>query len=71
VLHRNRSIYGEDVDEFRPERWLTGDEDQKSAMERAFIGFGAGSRVCLGRHIATLGIKVIPTLVAKFEVWPV
>jgi cytochrome P450 len=71
VLHRNRSIYGEDVDEFRPERWFTSDEDQKSAMERAFIGFGAGSRVCLGRHIATLEIKVIPTLVAKFEVWPV
>jgi cytochrome P450 len=71
VLHRNRTIYGEDVDEFRLERWLTNDEDRKSAMERTFIGLGAGSRVCLGRHIATLEIKVIPTIVAKFEARPV
>jgi cytochrome P450 len=40
-------------------------------MERTFIGLGAGSRVCLGRHIATLEIKVIPTIVAKFEARPV
>jgi cytochrome P450 len=25
VLHRDASIFGEDVEEFRPERWLEGD----------------------------------------------
>ncbi|OAP59248.1 hypothetical protein AYL99_06546 [Fonsecaea erecta] len=67
VIHSNRALYGEDVDEFRPERWLT-DPEKKLAMERASMGFGSGKRVCLGRHIAELEIKkLIPALVLRFK----
>lgn len=34
VIHRNRDIFGEDVDTFRPERWLEGSEDTVSEMRK-------------------------------------
>lgn len=49
VIHRNEEVYGEDVEEFRPERWL---QDNVSDMHRYFLAFGAGSRTCIGRNIS-------------------
>ncbi|KAJ0113819.1 hypothetical protein J7T55_010063 [Diaporthe amygdali] len=39
VAHRNSEVFGERVDDFRPERWLTGDEETKRKMERYFLTF--------------------------------
>jgi Cytochrome P450 len=36
VAHRNKSVFGEDVDQFRPERWLVDDEQYKR-MDRYFM----------------------------------
>lgn len=36
VAHANRSIYGEDADDFRPERWLQ-DEATVSQIEQYFF----------------------------------
>ncbi len=44
VLHRRKDIWGEDADEFRPERW----DGRKIRWE--FLGFSGGPRVCLGRE---------------------
>ncbi|EXJ56365.1 uncharacterized protein A1O5_12632 [Cladophialophora psammophila CBS 110553] len=67
VIHHNRELYGEDVEEFRPERWLV-DSDKRLAMERASMSFGSGKRICLGRHVAELEIKkLIPSLVLRFK----
>ncbi|KAJ5711130.1 cytochrome P450 [Penicillium malachiteum] len=61
-LHRSREIWGADVEEFRPERWL-GPE-----AKRYFFGFGGGSRTCLGRNISWLEMsKFIPTLLMRFN----
>ena len=69
LVHEDRNCFGEDVDVFRPERWLTDDAEKLLAMERASLGFGSGKRACLGRHIAELEIKkVIPALLLKFKV---
>lgn len=35
VLHRDRSVFGQDADDFRPERWLEGDEKKVKAMDRS------------------------------------
>jgi cytochrome P450 len=37
VAHRNSSIFGPDVDAFRPERWLVDDKEQLSAMDKYYM----------------------------------
>ena len=44
TMHRRTDIYGEDANEFRPERW---DEDLKPGW--GFVPFGGGPRLCIGR----------------------
>ncbi|KAK5021786.1 hypothetical protein LTS07_010681 [Exophiala sideris] len=68
VVHRNKTVYGADPCEFRPERWLEANKHQRVVMERAMLSFGAGKRICLGRHIAELEMKkVIPRLLLEFD----
>ncbi|TGO15182.1 hypothetical protein BTUL_0043g00370 [Botrytis tulipae] len=50
-LHRNPTIFGDDAELFRPERWLV-DEDRVREMERGFLAFGRGGRACTGRDLA-------------------
>lgn len=48
ALGRNKSVFGEDVDLFRPERWLT-DAETIHAYEKADLCFSAGLTSCLGK----------------------
>lgn len=65
VLHRNKEVYGEDVDAFRPERWMKEDNGD---MHRFFFAFGAGARMCLGRNISWMEMsKLIPTLFSHYD----
>lgn len=76
VIHRNSSVWGEDVDKFRPERWLqqAGESDDAfTARLKLFnnsdLTFGGGSRICLGRHLGMLeAYKIIATLLARYEI---
>ncbi len=34
VLHQNKTIFGEDADRFRPERWVESDPEQLKEMRR-------------------------------------
>nr|AVY05537.1 cytochrome P450 monooxygenase [Nodulisporium sp.] len=56
VIHRNTDIYGEDVDVFRPERWLDAPEATIDNMKRNLFSFGAGPRMCIGKNIAMIQI---------------
>ncbi|KAG8165816.1 hypothetical protein KVR01_004368 [Diaporthe batatas] len=76
VAGRNKSVWGEDADEFRPERWLRrpGDsDDEYNERLRMFnacdLTFGGGSRVCIGRSLAYLEIyKIVATLVGRYQI---
>ena len=73
VIHRDPSIFGEDVNTFRPERWLVNDEDKERTeevwnMERHLLHFGVGPYSCIGRNIALMEIyRVVPAVLRKFE----
>ena len=50
-MHRRKDIYGEDAEDFRPERWL--DEGDRKALKLSweYLPFNAGPRVCIGREL--------------------
>ncbi|MBE7123999.1 bifunctional cytochrome P450/NADPH--P450 reductase [Bacillus cereus] len=47
-LHRDKTIWGEDVEEFRPERF----ENPSTIPLHAFKPFGNGQRACIGQQFA-------------------
>ncbi|KAJ9660306.1 hypothetical protein H2198_002614 [Neophaeococcomyces mojaviensis] len=68
VLHRDKRVFGNDADVFRPERWLEASPETLKVMDRSNLAFGAGSRTCLGKHISLLEMcKVIPQLLWTFK----
>ncbi|KAK4155691.1 cytochrome P450-like protein [Chaetomidium leptoderma] len=72
VLHRDQKIFGEDVEEYRPERWEVqgeGDEARVKAMNGTMLQFGMGSRTCIGKNISLLEIyKLVPSMLRRFEI---
>lgn len=76
VMHRRREIFGDDVEVFRPERWLVesgkdaeAEEKRIKEMAGTMLHFGMGSRTCIGKNISLLEIyKLVPTFLRRFEV---
>ncbi|KAK7992797.1 hypothetical protein PG988_001591 [Apiospora saccharicola] len=70
AMNRSRLSWGEDADEFRPERWLVdGKLVAKSASE--FPVFNGGARTCLGKKMAELmAAQVIATMILTFDFMP-
>ena len=56
--------------EFRPERWLDEAEPGlSSAARRSAMPFGSGPRICPGRYLALLEMKVaMATLLSSFDI---
>ena len=46
TMHRRKDYYGEDAEEFKPERWL-GEKSLRPSWE--YLPFNGGPRICLGR----------------------
>ncbi|OJD36456.1 cytochrome p450 [Diplodia corticola] len=68
ALHRESSVFGADVDAFRPERWLEGSEARRADMRNCLFAFGAGARTCVGKNISLLEIyKLVPAVLLNFE----
>ncbi|KAH8802544.1 cytochrome P450 oxidoreductase [Xylogone sp. PMI_703] len=69
TVHRDRKLYGDDADVFRPERWLDSDLEQLRNMENLSFAFGGGPPICLGKNIAMLEIsKFIPEFFRRFDI---
>lgn len=69
TLHKLKSVWGEDAEEFKPERWMDpssfSEEDQQSInfvtpdMMWAYMPFLTGPRSSIGSKLALIEIKVM------------
>ena len=57
IIHRDRPVFGDDAEEFVPERWLPIGGERYRLMARHMFVFGHGSAKCLGQNIAMLKIN--------------
>ena len=66
VLHRNPLVFGEDADQFRPERWLN--EETRSKMQRYSMTFSMGARVCIGKNITYMEqMMLVAAMVRRYD----
>ena len=63
VIHADKSIWGDDVDDFAPGRFLTQKAKGGGIHPAAFRGFGGGKTLCPGRHFALNEIVVFAALI--------
>ncbi|KAH7377446.1 putative P450 monooxygenase [Cadophora sp. MPI-SDFR-AT-0126] len=70
VIHTDAKIWGHDVHEFRPERWLV-EKERLAILDQHNLAFGAGARTCIGKNISILEMtKLLPQLLQKFDFVP-
>jgi cytochrome P450 len=62
VMHHRKDIWGEDVEEFKPERW------QGKRVGWEYLPFNGGPRICLGQQFAlTEAGYVVTRMMQKFD----
>ena len=73
AMGRSKKIWGNDADDFRPERWLiAGEEGQPFTMKMMssfeFPVFNGGPRACLGKRMAELlAVHIIASLIWRYD----
>ncbi|XP_078166896.1 cytochrome P450 704C1-like [Carex rostrata] len=71
-MGRMEFLWGDDADEFRPERWLDNNGIFMPESPFKFTAFQAGPRICLGKEFAYRQIKIVAATLLyffKFEMW--
>ncbi|KAK9141459.1 hypothetical protein Syun_010859 [Stephania yunnanensis] len=62
AMGRMKSIWGEDAEEFRPERWIDENGMFRGESSFKFTAFQAGPRICLGKEFAYRQMKIFASL---------
>ncbi|EGO26310.1 hypothetical protein SERLADRAFT_463220 [Serpula lacrymans var. lacrymans S7.9] len=63
----NPLYWGDDVEDFKPERFI--DSDTYRWPRDAFLSFSAGPRACIGQRFAyTESVCILASLVDRYEV---
>ncbi|KAH8700374.1 cytochrome P450 [Talaromyces proteolyticus] len=58
AIHHNKNSFTI-LEEFAPQQWLDVTSHHRSTMETHLIPFGYGARLCLGKPLATMEIKLL------------
>jgi cytochrome P450/NADPH-cytochrome P450 reductase len=66
MLHRDKSVWGDDAEEFNPDHFSP--EAERARPANAFKAFGTGQRACIGREFALQeATLVLGMLLQRFE----
>ncbi|KAF9891592.1 hypothetical protein FE257_003603 [Aspergillus nanangensis] len=52
IMQRDTAMFGEDAEEFNPDRWM--DPEKAKLYNKYLFTFGYGARICLGRDVAMM-----------------
>ena len=63
LLHRDTAVWGDDADQFRPERW--SNLKPSGPKPGAFVPFGGGERTCIGAAFALLESQIVLATVLR------
>jgi cytochrome P450 len=71
LLHHDARSWGDDVEQFRPDRWIDAaggfDANAPGQPRGAYLPFGAGSRICIGESFAwNEAVLVLATLARRW-----
>ncbi|CUA71973.1 Benzoate 4-monooxygenase [Rhizoctonia solani] len=56
------SVWGDDAEAFRPERWL---DDHTGSLNKYFVPFSVGPRACMGRNLAYMDLMLIAATIFR------
>lgn len=65
---RQRHVWGEDANEFRPERWFDATPDMEATIG---LVFGGGKWGCLGKNVAQIEMNKVIVEVSLLNTWEV
>ncbi|XP_073128366.1 cytokinin hydroxylase [Henckelia pumila] len=67
-MHHDRNIWGESVNEFKPERFKDDPIYGGCNHKMGYLPFGFGGRMCVGRNLSAMEYKIVLTLIlSKFS----
>ena len=74
AMHRREDIFGQDVDQYKPERWLPSASESEEAkhrvteMNRHMLQFGSGKFNCIGQNVSKMEmLKLTAALLLRFD----
>ncbi|KAL0373570.1 UNVERIFIED_CONTAM: cytochrome [Sesamum radiatum] len=69
AMGRMKFIWGDDAEEFKPERWLDENGCFQQENPFKFPAFQAGPRICLGKEFAYRQMKIFSAVLLRFFVF--
>jgi cytochrome P450 len=67
LMHRDKAVWGEDAEEFNPDRFLA--ESSRGRQPHSYKPFGTGERSCIGRQFALHeAILVLARMLHRYDI---